>query len=76
MIELFVEDEIRAGRLSRGSYPVLREAVLAGNVDRAQARQLTGFQERMGRTVISEAIRKGTVGFGRTKGSFASRLST
>jgi Fic family protein len=58
-IEIFVEDEIRAGRLARGSYPVLREAVLAGNVDRAQARQLTGFQERMGRTVISKLLEKG-----------------
>jgi Fic family protein len=58
-IEIFVEDEVRAGRLRRGSYPVLREAVLAGDVDRALARQLTGFQERMGRTVISKLLQKG-----------------
>ena len=58
-IEIFVEDEVRARRLPRGSYPVLREAVLAGNVDRALARQLTGFQERMGRTVISKLLGKG-----------------
>ena len=58
-IEIFIEDEIRAGRLPRGSYPVLRETVLAGNVDRGQARQLTGFQERMGRTVISKLLKKG-----------------
>ena len=58
-IEIFVEDEVRAGRLLRGSYPVLREAVLAGDVDRAQAQQLTGFQERMGRTVISKLLGKG-----------------
>jgi hypothetical protein len=45
--------------LRRGSYPVLREAVLAGDVDRALARQLTGFQERMGRTVISKLLQKG-----------------
>ena len=58
-IEIFVEDEGRAGRLPRGSYPVLREAVLAGNVDRGQARQLTGFQERRGRTVVSKLLEKG-----------------
>jgi Fic family protein len=58
-IEIFVEDEIRAGRLPRGSYPVLREVVLAGDVDRALARQLTGFQERMGRTVISKLLGEG-----------------
>ena len=75
-IHIFVEDEIRAGRLPRGSYPVLREAVLAGDVDRALARQLTGFQERMGRTVISKLLGKGTPGFGRTKGSRESRLPT
>lgn len=58
-IEIFVEDEVRAGRLPRGSYPVLRETVLAGNVDRAQARQLTGFQERQGRSVVSKLLEKG-----------------
>ena len=58
-IEIFVEDEVRAGRLARGSYPVLREAVLAGNLDRSLARQLTGFRERMGRTVISRLLEKG-----------------
>jgi hypothetical protein len=35
-----------------------REAVLAGNVDRDQARQLKGFQERMGRNVISKLLEK------------------
>lgn len=53
------EDEVLAGRLPRGSHPVLREAVLAGHVGRAQARQLTGFQERMGRTVISKRLGAG-----------------
>jgi Fic family protein len=58
-IEIFVEDEVRAGRLPRGSYPVLREALLAGDLDRSLARQLTGFRERMGRTVISKLLEKG-----------------
>lgn len=58
-IEIFVEDEVRAGRLPRGSYPVLREAVLAGDLDRSLARRLTGFKERMGRTVISKLLEQG-----------------
>ncbi len=58
-IEIFVEDEVRAGRLPRGSYPVLRESVLAGDLDRSLARQLTGFRERMGRMVISKLLEKG-----------------
>ena len=52
-IQLFVEDETRAGRLPKGAFPVLREAVLAGEVDRGHARELTGYQERMGPSVIS-----------------------
>jgi len=58
-IELYVEDEARAGRLPQGSYAVLREALLAGNVDRAMARGLTGYQERMGRTIVSKLLEKG-----------------
>lgn len=58
-IEIFVEEEVRAGRLPKGSYPVLREALLTGEVDRAQARQLTGHQERMGRMVVSKLLEKG-----------------
>ena len=58
-VEIFVEDEVRAGRLLRGSYPVLREALLGGELDRSLARQLTGFRERMGRTVISKLLEKG-----------------
>ncbi len=58
-IELYVEDEVRAGRLQQGSYAVLREALLTGDVDRATARQLTGYQERMGRTIISKLLEKG-----------------
>jgi Fic family protein len=58
-IELYVEDEARAGRLPQGSYAVLREALLAGNVDRATARGLTGYQERMGRTIVSKLLENG-----------------
>jgi Fic family protein len=51
-IELFVEDETRAGRLPPGAFPVLREAFLTGELPRGRAGALTGYRERMGRTVI------------------------
>ena len=58
-MQLFVEDEARAGRLPKGSFPVLREAFLAGELERGQARELTGYQERMGRTVVSKLLERG-----------------
>lgn len=58
-IQIHMEDEIRAGRLPHGSFPVLREAVIAGEVERAHARELTGYRERKGREVVSELLRAG-----------------
>ena len=58
-IQIYIEDEVRAGRLPEGSFPVLREAVIAGDVDRAHARGLTGYRERTGREVVSELLRAG-----------------
>jgi Fic family protein len=63
-IELFVEDEVRAGRLPKGAYPVLREALLAGEVERGHARELTGHRERMGRIVISKLLDRGLLASG------------
>ena len=58
-IQLYAEDELRAGRLPQGCYAVLREALLAGEVDRATARELTGYQERMGRMIVSKLLERG-----------------
>ena len=58
-IQLFVEDETRAGRLPKGAFPILREAFFAGELERGQARELTGYQERMGRTVLSKLLERG-----------------
>jgi Fic family protein len=41
-IEIHLEEEIRAKRLPRGSFAVLREAVLAGEVERSRIPMLTG----------------------------------
>lgn len=58
-IQIYLDDEVRAGRLPDGSFPVLREAVMAGEVERAHARELTGYRERKGREVVSELLRAG-----------------
>jgi hypothetical protein len=58
-IEFYCEDETRAGRLPQGSYPVLREALLAGEVPRGRAPELTSYRERMARNVVSKLIELG-----------------
>ena len=58
-IEIWAEDESRAGRIPKGSFRVLREALLRGNLDRGEARTVTGYQERMGRAIVSGLLEKG-----------------
>ena len=58
-IQIYVEEEVRAGRLPEGSFPILREVILTGEVERAHARDLTGYRERGGRAVVSALLRAG-----------------
>jgi Fic family protein len=58
-MEIYVEDEVRAGRLPRGSFPLLREALLAGQFERGHAPALTGYKERMARTVLARLLELG-----------------
>ncbi len=58
-MEIYVEDEVRAGRLPKGSFPLLREALLAGEFDRGRAPALTGYKERMARNVLSRLLELG-----------------
>jgi Fic family protein len=55
-IELYTADEIAAERLPRGSFVLLREAFLAGEIERAQAAALTGYKERQARTVLRQLL--------------------
>jgi len=50
---IWTEEETRAKRLPKGSWPLLREAVMAG------APALTGYEERQARTVLNALIEKG-----------------
>lgn len=58
-IEIHVKEEIRAKRLMRGSFAVLREAVLAGEVERGMIPMLTGYEERGARNVTAALVEAG-----------------
>lgn len=58
-IEIWCEEETHAGRLPKGSWPLLREAVLVGEFSRGRAPDLTGYRERQARTVLNILIEKG-----------------
>jgi Fic family protein len=58
-MRLHIEDEIQAGSLPKGSFPLLREALLAGEVPRGRAGEITGYGERMARMVVSDLLKKG-----------------
>jgi hypothetical protein len=45
-MKLYVDDEVSANRLSKGSLDLLREALLSGEVERGKAADLTGYQVR------------------------------
>ena len=58
-MKLHVDDEVSARRLPRGSLALLREAFLAGELDRGRAAELTGYRERRGRQILSTLIDRG-----------------
>lgn len=58
-MEIWCEEEIRGRRLPKGSWPLLREAVIAGEFARGQAAALTGYQERQAGTVLNALVKKG-----------------
>ncbi|CAM2158984.1 Fic family protein (plasmid) [Pararobbsia alpina] len=58
-IEIHVEEEVRAKRLLRGSFAVLREAVMSGEVERAKIPSLTGYEERRARNVTAGLVDRG-----------------
>jgi len=58
-IQIYVEEEVRGNRLSKGSFPLLRETLISGEVSRGRAAELTGYGERMARMVVSELLKKG-----------------
>lgn len=58
-MEIHLEEEMRLKRLPRGSFAVLREAVLAGEVERAKVPAITGYEERASRNITSSLVDRG-----------------
>ncbi len=58
-MRLHIEEEMQAGNLPKGSFLILREALLAGEVPRGRAGEITGYGERMARNVVSGLQKKG-----------------
>jgi Fic family protein len=58
-IEIHIEEEVRGKRLPRGSFAVLREAVVAGEVERSKVPSLTGHAERGARSVTAALVDRG-----------------
>jgi hypothetical protein len=65
-----VDDEISAGILPRGSVGLLLEALLAGELERGRAADLTGYQERKARDVLSALLARGLLVSTTPKGLF------
>lgn len=58
-MEIHIEEEVRLRRLPRGSFAVLREAVLSGEVERAKVPSITGYEERAARKITSSLLDRG-----------------
>jgi Fic family protein len=58
-IELYVNDEVAARRLPKGSFEMLREAFYQGEVARGRAPEITGYEERRARETVSALLEKG-----------------
>jgi Fic family protein len=58
-MRLQLEEEVQTGRLPKGSFRMLREALLSGEVPRGRAGEITGYGERMARNVVSALLKKG-----------------
>ena len=67
-VEIYTGEEVRAKRLPKGSFPLLREALLAGEFERGKATSLTGYKDRQARTVLKELLEKGLLTSRNVKG--------
>jgi Fic family protein len=58
-LEIYTQEEIAAKKLMKGSFTLLREALLAGEFERGRAAAITGYKERSARAVVSRLIKNG-----------------
>jgi Fic family protein len=58
-MEIYTKEEITAGRLPKGAFGLLREALMAGTFERGKAASITGYQDRQARKVLTGLLEKG-----------------
>jgi Fic family protein len=58
-MRIYVEEEIAFKNLPKGSYTLLREALLVGEFERGRAAEITGYKERAARNVLTSLVKKG-----------------
>jgi len=68
-IEIYCEHEIRAGRLLKHSWPLLKEALISGQFERGMAPKLTGYKDRQARSVLNKLVERGLLISDSPKGS-------
>lgn len=68
-LELFIAEEVDAGRLLKGSYVLLREVWMRGEMGRGQAGALTGYKDRQARSVLSRLVKRGLLVSDSAKGA-------
>jgi hypothetical protein len=59
--KVWCDEEVALGRLPRGSWPLIRQALAAGEFGRGEAPALTGYQERQARTVLNTLVGRGVL---------------
>ena len=58
-MKLYCDDEVAAGRLPSRAMALMREALLMGEFERGRAPEITGYQERRAREILSLLLKKG-----------------
>jgi Fic family protein len=58
-MRIHVEEMIVMKELPKGSYSLLREALLIGEFERGKAQEITGFKDRAAREVLYALVKKG-----------------
>lgn len=68
-MRIHIEEEISKKNLPKGSFSLLREALLVGEFERGKAEELTGYKERAARAVLNALVKKGLLVSDTPKGS-------
>lgn len=55
-IEKHINEEISQGNLYKGSFPLVREIIFKGQVNRGDVDEITGYSSRQSRTIVSKLI--------------------